>query len=60
MNNFTADLISFFYFLHQNSLLLTPEAEVYSPIRNRDLQLIENNKVIFRQICDINDKYANV
>jgi hypothetical protein len=60
MNNFSADLIDFFHFLHENGLLEAPETESYSPVRNKDLQLIENSNIIFRQICDINDKYAHV
>jgi hypothetical protein len=60
MNNFSADLIEFFHFLQENGLLEAPQPEIYQPIRNKDLMLIENTNIIFRQICDINDKYAHV
>ena len=33
---------------------------MYEPARNKDLDLIENSNIIFRQVCDINDKYAHV
>lgn len=59
-NNYSADLIDFFFFLHQNSLLDLPSPETYEPARNKDLDLIENSNIIFRQVCDINDKYAHV
>ena len=59
-NHFAADVIGFFEFLHSNKLVSIPRPEPYLWVRNTDLVLIENTNIIFRQVCEISDKYTLV
>jgi zona occludens toxin (predicted ATPase) len=59
-NSFAAEVIAFFDFLQRNKLIEASTAEPYSWVRNRDLVLIENTNIIFRQVCEVSDKYTLV
>lgn len=59
-NYFISDLIQFFHFLYENNLMESNEKEVFRASKNCDIELIENGKLIFRQLCEMNDKYTGI